>query len=71
MDEIALMYNMPFNKTIHKVGAKTVKISIQKQEKGRISCIFSINATGKTLIPCIIFKKAEKGKIYKNLIKGP
>ena len=69
MEETALMYNMPFNKTIHKVGAKTVMISTQKQDKARISCILSINATSKTLMPYIIFKGAEKGKIYKNLIK--
>ena len=30
MDETALMYNMPFSKIIHKVGAKTVTISTQK-----------------------------------------
>ena len=60
MDEMALMYNMPFNKNIHKVGAKMETISIQKQEKARISCILNINATGKTLIPYIIFKGSEK-----------
>jgi len=56
MDETALMYNMPFNKIIYKIGARTVTISTQKQEKARISCILSINATGKTLMPYIIFK---------------
>ena len=69
MDETALMYNMPFNKIIYKIGARTVTISTQKQEKARIYCILSINATGKTLMPYIIFKGAEKGNIYKNLIK--
>ena len=68
MDETALMYNMPFNKTIHKIGQKTITIATQKQEKSRISCILSINAEGNILKPYIIFKGAQKGKIYKSLI---
>ena len=68
VDETALMYNMPFNKTIHKIGQKTITIATQKQEKSRISCILSINAEGNILKPYIIFKGAQKGKIYKSLI---
>ena len=56
MDETALMYNMTFSKTMHKVGATTVTISTKKKEKARISCILSINAAVNTLMPYIIFK---------------
>ena len=62
------MYNMAFNKTLHKIGQKTITVAAQKQEKYRISCILSINAEGNILKPYIIFKEAQKGKIYKSLI---
>ena len=59
MDETALMYNMTFSKTNHKVGATTVTISTKKQEKARISCNLSINAAVNALMPYIIFRGAE------------
>ena len=68
MDETALMYNQPFNKTIQKIGQRTITIPTQKQDKSRISCKLSINAEGDILKPYIIFKGAQKGKIYKSLI---
>ena len=69
MDETALQYNMPSNKTVHKIGAKTITINTQQQEKLRISVILAICSNGKKLKPFIIFKGAKKGKIFKNLLK--
>ena len=70
MDETALQYNMPSKKTIHKIGAKTIVIRTQKQEKCRISLILTIAGNGKKLIPFVIFKGAKNGKIYKTLIQN-
>ena len=47
MDETALQYNMPSNKTVHKIGAKTITINTQQQEKLRISVILAICSNGK------------------------
>lgn len=68
MDETALQYNMPSNKTVNKVGAKTITIRTQRQEKCRISVILSICANRNKLNPLIIFKGAKNGKIYKSLL---
>ena len=67
LDETALQYNMPFHKTIHKIGAKTITIKTQRQEKSRISLILSIAGDGSKLIPYVIFKGAKEGKIIKSL----
>ena len=69
MDETALQYNMPSNKTVHKIGAKTITIKTQQQEKLRISVILAICSNGKKLKPFIIFKGAKNGKIFKTLLK--
>ena len=69
MDETALQLNMPFHKTVHKVGAKTISIKTQRQEKCRISLILSICSNGEKLKPLIILKGAKNGRIYKNLLK--
>ena len=63
MDETAIMYNIPFNKTIHKIRQKTITKATQKQEKTRISCILSINAESNILKPYIIFKGSKREDI--------
>ena len=63
MDETALQLNMPFHKTVHKVGAKTVSIKTQRQEKCRISFILSICSNGDKLKPFIIIKGAKNSLI--------
>ena len=65
MDETTLQYNMPSNKTVHKIGAKTITIKTQQQEKLRISLILAICVNGKKLKPYIIFKGAKIGKFLK------
>ena len=70
MDETALNYNMPPNITVHKIGAKTIFIKIQQQEKARISVILAICGNGDILPPYIIFKGAKKGNIDKKLLKN-
>ena len=70
MDETALNYNMPPNTTINKIGAKTIVIKTQRQEKTRISVILAICGNGDKLPPYIIFKGAKKGNIYKKLLNN-
>ena len=41
MDETAPAMNIPSNKTVHKVGAKTICVKTQRQEKARISVILA------------------------------
>lgn len=70
VDETALCYNMPFNKTIHKCGEKTICIHTQRQEKCRISILLGIAGDGIKLIPYAIFKGAANGKIINDLNKS-
>ena len=56
---------MPSNKTVHKIGDKTITIKTQQKEKLRISVILAICSNGKKLKPFIIFKGAKNGKIFK------
>jgi len=60
---------MPENKTVHKVGAKSIIIKTQRQEKVRVSIILACNGIGEKLKPFVIFKGKKYGNIYKNLIK--
>jgi len=69
MDEVAIQMNMPSNKTVHKVGAKTIVINTQRQEKLRVSVILSFSDSGEKLKPFVIFKDKKYGNIYKNLIR--
>ena len=69
MDETALQYNMPSNKTVHKLGAKTITIKTQQQEKLRISLNLAICTNRKKLKPYIIFKGTKNGEIFKILLK--
>ena len=46
MDETAFNSNMNSKVTIHKIGAKTIMIKTQNQEKLRISAIMSIWRNG-------------------------
>lgn len=62
IDETALMYNMPETKTVHKIGAKTIAIKTQNQEKSRISVILGICGKGEKLKTLIIFMGAKKEK---------
>lgn len=50
---------MPSKKTIHKIGAKTINIHKQSQDKCRISIILSICANDKKL-----FSKEQKMEKY-------
>ena len=69
MEETALTMNMPSNKTVHKIGSKTICIKTQRQEKARVSVILACCANGVKLKPFIIFKGAKNGCIYKKLKK--
>jgi len=69
MDETAFNYNMNSNVTINKIGAKTIMIKTQNQEKLRISAIMSICGNGERLKPYLNFKGAHSGRIYHSLSK--
>ena len=69
MDETALNLNMVSKKTLHKIGAKTISIKTQSQEKVIISVILSCCSYGNKLKPLVIFKGAKNGLIFKNLSK--
>ena len=69
MDETAFNYNMNSKVIIHKIGAKTIMIKTQNQEKLRISAIMSIWGNGERLKPYLIFKGAHNGRIYYSLSK--
>ena len=69
MDETAFNYNMNSKATKHKIGAKTIMIKTQNQEKLRISAIMSICGNGERLKPYLIFKGAHNGRIYHSLSK--
>ncbi len=64
MKETALQYNMPLNKTAHKLGAKTITIKTRLHKKYIISVILAICANSQKLKPFIIFKGDKNGKIY-------
>lgn len=66
MDETALTMNIPSNKTVHKIGSKTICIKTQRQEKARVSVILAFCANGVKLKPFIIIKGAKNGCITKN-----
>ena len=67
--ETAIQRNMPSNKTVYKVGAKTIVINTQRQEKLRVSVIFACSGSGEKLKPFVIFKGKKYENIYKNLIR--
>jgi len=55
---------------VHHIGQKAIVIRTLKQEKARISLKLSIIFAGEKLKPYIIFKGAESGKIYHDLINN-
>lgn len=69
MDETAIQMNMPANKTVHKVGAKSIIIKTQRQEKVLVSAILACNGIDEKLKLFVIFKGKKYGNIYKKLIK--
>ena len=69
MDETAFNYNMNSKATKHKIGAKTIMIKTQNQEKLRISAIMSIWGNGERLKPYLIFKGAHNGRTHHSLSK--
>ena len=48
--------NIPTNKTVHKIGGKTICIKTHRKEKARVSFILACCANGVKLKPFIIFK---------------
>lgn len=69
-DETPIFLNMPSNKTIEKIGKKTITINTQGQEKLRISCLLTISGDGTKLPPFVIFKGEKDGRIIKELNKN-
>ena len=71
MDETAIFFSCPGNKTIQKTGKKTVVIKTTGQEHVRVTILLSISASGKKLKPLVIFKGTKNGKISYQLNNHP
>ena len=69
-NETPLFLNMPFNKTVEKIGKKNITINTQGQEKLRISCLLTIAGDRTKLPPYIILKGEKEDRIIKQLSKN-
>ena len=65
MDETAIQMKIPSNKTVHKVGAKSIVINNQRQKRLRVSVILACSGSGEKLKPFVIFKGKKCGNNYK------
>ncbi|RNA15037.1 Pogo transposable element with, partial [Brachionus plicatilis] len=60
MDETPFYLDMTMNKTIDKIGSKTVDIVTTGNEKSRFTVVLTITAGGQFLAPYIIFRRLKK-----------
>jgi len=70
IDETPIFFEMTTDKTYNKKGAKVVSIETKGNEKKLITCVLAVSASGKKLIPTLIFKGGRDGNLearYKNL----
>ena len=56
MDETPAYFDMPASRTVHKKGARQIRVKSTGVEKKRFTVIQSCTASGKMLSPMIIFK---------------
>ena len=67
MDETPIYFEMVSNKTIEKIGEKTVTIVTHGSERTRISLLLCISASGEKLPPLLVFKGKSDGNKIKKL----
>jgi hypothetical protein len=66
MDETPMYFEMPSNRTLDRVGAKTVSVKTRGKEKSRYTVIPAMMANGQKL-KCYIILKGLK-KVPKGLV---
>jgi len=57
MDEVALMFDVPSNKTVDIKGAKTIMKKTTGNEKTHYTVVLACCADGTKLTPLLIFKR--------------
>jgi len=70
IDETPIFFEMVSDKTYNKKGAKIVSIETKGNEKKLITCVLAVSASGRKLIPTLIFKGGRDGNLegrYNNL----
>lgn len=56
MDETAVWYDMPSDRTVSRVGVASVPVRTTGHEKNRVTVVLAARASGKKLPPMIVFK---------------
>jgi len=57
MDEVPVMFDVPWNKTVDVKGAKTIMIKTSGNEKTRYAVVLACCADGTKLPPLLVFKR--------------
>jgi hypothetical protein len=65
MDETPLYFDAPGNRTIDKIGAKTVEIATTKHEKDRITVVLCASCFGAQVDTLVIHRTGEKKRMKK------
>ena len=63
MDETAVNFDMPSNRTVNVKGEKTILIKTTGNEKKRFTVVLACMADGKKLRPMVIFKRKTMPKV--------
>lgn len=63
MDESLIQFDMPSNRTVSKIGEKTVKIRTTGNEKNRLTVVLTCTGDGSKLKTLVIFKRKTMPKI--------
>ena len=63
MDETALTFDMPPNRTVNNTGEKTIKIRTTGNEKNQVTVVLACCGDGLKLKPMLIFKRKTIPKI--------
>lgn len=74
MDETPCYFDLPHNSTVDAKGMKNIHIATSGYEKMRFTTVLACTATGRKLMPFLIFKnlknvpKLKKGEQKSNLV---
>src|ERR1700756_2724330 len=65
MDETGVYLDAPGNRTIDRIGAKTVEIGTTKHEKDRVTVVLCVNCAGAKLDALVVHRCNEKKRMIK------
>ena len=65
MDETPLYIDMPADKTIERIGEKSIDIISSGHDKHRVSCVLTISPHGNITKSFIIMQKLDKVRLSK------